>query len=192
MCWLCWLCWLLTFSLGLCCGTVGSDMGIVSSVAWCDCTQGAAGNLAAAVNAVQIQLLNLVYGHVARYLNDLENHATQTQFEDNLIAKTFCFQFINSYFSLFYVAFIKNYLELFGEKQECTLNLQGEPDCLSELSAQLSIIFLTRLVVGNATEALVPWFKFWMLQRKEARLAKKEHREAVKKSPAEIENDMQE
>ena len=91
---------------------------------------GAAGNLAAAVNAVQIQvrgcspracgcgcgcashahspclspqLLNLIYGRVARYLNKMENHATQTEFEDNLIAKTFCFQFINSYFSLFYI-----------------------------------------------------------------------------------------
>lgn len=38
---------------------------------------GAAGNIAAAVNAVQIQILNLVYGKVARKLNDLENHATQ-------------------------------------------------------------------------------------------------------------------
>jgi len=38
---------------------------------------------------------------------DPENHPTDTIYEDNLIAKTFCFQFINSFFNLFYVAFIK-------------------------------------------------------------------------------------
>lgn len=117
--------------------------------------------------------------------------ATRTQYEDNLIAKTFCFQFVNSYFNLFYVGFIKNYLQLFGETQQCTLNVLGEPDCISELSSQLSIIFLTRLVVGNTTEALVPWAKFWWKQRQEAKLAKAEHRENIVKSPAEVQFDLQ-
>ena len=36
-----------------------------------------------------------------------ENHRTDTEYEDNLIAKTFMFQFVNSYASLIYIAFIK-------------------------------------------------------------------------------------
>ena len=32
-----------------------------------------------------------------------ENHPTDTVYEDNLIGKTFLFQFVNSYFNLFYV-----------------------------------------------------------------------------------------
>lgn len=39
-----------------------------------------------------------------------ENHRTDTEYEDNLIAKTFMFQFVNSYASLVYIAFIKEHI----------------------------------------------------------------------------------
>lgn len=39
-----------------------------------------------------------------------ENHRTDTAYEDNLIAKTFMFQFVNSYASLVYIAFIKEHM----------------------------------------------------------------------------------
>lgn len=120
---------------------------------------GTAGYIAAFVNAVQIHILNMVYAKVARRLNDWENHPTDTVYEDNLIAKTFCFQFINSYFNLFYVAFIKNNVTLLGEKQTCKLNDNGIPDCLADLSSQLGTIFVTRLVLGNFLEVVLPWLK---------------------------------
>ncbi|CAM9653012.1 unnamed protein product, partial [Phaeothamnion confervicola] len=44
-------------------------------------------------NAIQIQVMNLVYGSMAIALNDHENHRTDTAYEDALIAKTFLFQF---------------------------------------------------------------------------------------------------
>ena len=37
----------------------------------------------------------------------LELHRTQTEHEDSLIAKTYIFQFVNFYSSLFYIAFFK-------------------------------------------------------------------------------------
>jgi hypothetical protein len=40
-------------------------------------------------------------------LNNFENWRTDTEYEDNLIAKTFVFQFVNSYAALIYIAFIK-------------------------------------------------------------------------------------
>ena len=36
-----------------------------------------------------------------------ENHRTDSSFESALIFKTFAFQFVNSYFSFFYIAFFK-------------------------------------------------------------------------------------
>ncbi len=44
-----------------------------------------------------------------------ENHRTQTQYETMLITKIFLFQFVNSYTSLYYVAFFKNGAKLWGQ-----------------------------------------------------------------------------
>lgn len=46
----------------------------------------------------------------------------------SLITKVCVFQFINSYISLFYVAFLKSSVKIFGETQACDKN-----DCLGEL-----------------------------------------------------------
>jgi hypothetical protein len=40
-------------------------------------------------------------------LNQWENHRTDTDYENHLILKTFLFQFVNSYASFFYIAFVK-------------------------------------------------------------------------------------
>ena len=41
--------------------------------------------------------MNIVYFKIAKWLNDKENHRTETEHEDQLIIKTFLFQFFNSY-----------------------------------------------------------------------------------------------
>ena len=94
--------------------------------------------------------MNAVYGDMAISMTERENHRTDTDFEDALIAKLFAFQFVNSYASFFYVAFIKN---LAGDPCEGT--------CMSELSAAIGVIFITRLVVGNAQEILMPLVMGW-------------------------------
>ncbi len=96
-------------------GTVNSLGGPVTSVA----------------NAVQIQLLNYFYSELAVWLTLRENHRTDTQYEDALITKLFAFQFINSYASFFYIAFIK---KLAGDP--CQYN-----SCMAELSMSLAIVF---------------------------------------------------
>ena len=118
-------------------------------------------HLAAAANAGQILALNEVVIVIAVALNNYENHRTDTEYEDNLIAKVFCFQFVNSFSSLFYIAFLKgkgafaldqcNYKK--GEVEAADNN------CMDELSAQLMIIFVSRLVIGNMTEVVIPWIK---------------------------------
>ena len=43
-----------------------------------------------------LQVMNIVYFKIAKWLNDKENHRTETEHEDQLIIKTFLFQFFNS------------------------------------------------------------------------------------------------
>jgi anoctamin-10/anoctamin-7 len=118
---------------------------------------GQGGNLiAAVVQAVQIQVLNYVYGLVSEKLNDYENHRTASDFEDSLIIKSFLFKFINSYNSLFYIAFFKQYDDT------------GCPDgdhCLTELQVQLGILFGTALVVNNTLEIVIPSIKTLVAER---------------------------
>jgi hypothetical protein len=47
-------------------------------------------------NTLWVSLMNLVYKQLAVLFNDLENHRTDTEHENALIAKTFVFQFCNS------------------------------------------------------------------------------------------------
>jgi hypothetical protein len=82
------------------------------------------------VTSLPPQILNQVYHELAVSLTDKENHRTDTEYEDALISKLFAFQFVNSYGSFFYIAFIKK-----GAGDPC----QGS--CMSELSLALAIIF---------------------------------------------------
>ena len=108
---------------------------------------GFGGIIASIANAVVIQVMNIIYGVVAIKLTNFENHRTDTNYEDSLIAKTFVFQFVNSYASLFYIAFVKPFI---GYLDPCIGH------CLVELQTNLGSIFMVRLAVGNLTEIGVP------------------------------------
>ncbi|OQR89416.1 hypothetical protein ACHHYP_06299 [Achlya hypogyna] len=107
--------------------------------------------IASTLNAIQIQVMNGLYMTIAVRLNNFENHRTDTQYEDNLIAKAFLFQFVNSYASLFYIAFIKVYVN------GCTDDNQG--GCIYDLMIALGIIFGLRLTSGNFFEAVLPYLQ---------------------------------
>jgi len=95
---------------------------------------------AGVLNAIIMLLLDNVYRKLAIKLNDWENHRTNTQHEKSLIIKIFAFQFVNSFCSLFWYAFV--------DKNSDSLELVGQ---------QLGILLIVRTVVGNAQELLVPW-----------------------------------
>jgi hypothetical protein len=116
------------------------------------------------VTAIQIQIMNNIYGKLAIQLNDYENHRTDTVYEDNMIAKSFCFQFVNSYAALFYIVFIKPFLQ---DIDPCVGN------CMTELQGTLGTIFLTRLCVGNLTEVGIPYFMAKQREKKETEGATK-------------------
>ena len=106
------------------------------------------GIIASLLNAIQISIMNELYGRVAIYLNNYENHRTDTDYEDSLISKTFIFQFVNSFSALFYIAFIKMTI------------LDEDPcvgDCMKELQTTLGTIFITRLATGSLISILGPY-----------------------------------
>ena len=63
-----------------------------------------------------------------------------TIYEDSLIAKTFMFQFVNSYSALFYICFVKPF---FQDTDPCIGN------CMSELQSTLGTIFLARIAINT-------------------------------------------
>jgi hypothetical protein len=133
-------------------------------------TSSSASIIASLANAVQIQVMNLIYGQVAVRLTDYENHRTDTEYEDSLIGKTFVFQFVNSFAALFYITFLKPYLiqdPCLGTSVRftlsssvphlhCPLSPLSQCRCLGELQTNLGTIFLTRLALGNSLKVSSP------------------------------------
>ena len=56
-----------------------------------------ASTVASILNSAQITIFNMIYLKLAGHLTKLENHRTDTQYEDNMIVKIFSFTFVNSF-----------------------------------------------------------------------------------------------
>lgn len=112
--------------------------------------------------AAFIQINNEFFMPMASYLNSKENHRTDTQYDDNLIAKVFLFQFINSYGSLFYVALLQGvvpeHIGLYAEPWRTT-RFDCKPLCFTAVGELLGTIFIVRVVFGNMNEVIVPYFR---------------------------------
>lgn len=59
------------------------------------------------LTAVQIKILSIIYSRVANWLTSWENHEKGSKYDYNLSLKIVIFEFINNYFSLYYLAFLK-------------------------------------------------------------------------------------
>ena len=63
---------------------------------------------ASCISLVVIIVLNAIYTVIAGRLTEYELPRTQQQFDDFYAFKVFCFQFVNYYSTLFYIAFFKD------------------------------------------------------------------------------------
>ncbi len=97
--------------------------------------------VASILNAGQIQVFNFLFQFLAAVLTDRENLRTDTQYEDAMIAKLFVFQFVNSYASFFYIAFIAKYQPSQPSAKENWQGDCGAEDCMRPLALNLGIIF---------------------------------------------------
>lgn len=66
-----------------------------------------------------------------------------------MIAKIFLFQFVNSYASFFFLAFVAENLG------DC-----DKSNCMENLGINLAIIFSTRLLTSNLFKLVVPYFMY--------------------------------
>ena len=133
--------------------------------------------VALVVNALLIIILGQIFKAVAKFLTDWENHRTDIEYEDSLIAKTFLFSFFNSYSTLMYYAFIKSgsVLTPGGRTQFCIASLQELADdptstfskeelleadsCYGAVGYSLFILFGVQIFVSNSIEVGLPFLK---------------------------------
>jgi hypothetical protein len=95
-----------------------------------------------------------------------------SEYDDSLITKLFVFQFINSYSSFYFLAFIAPYLprppQLSDDGVEANyVGECGSDDCMVPLSINLGIIFFMNLTVNNLIEASLPFLLNWNNKRTE-------------------------
>jgi anoctamin-1 len=104
--------------------------------------------------------LNVAYGHLARFLTNVEFQRTQTEYDESLALKIYLFQFVNYYSSLFYIAFLKgkfisypgNYYRIGKYRQEeCPYG-----GCFFDLTTQLVIIMIGKQFL-NAMQEMMPF-----------------------------------
>jgi hypothetical protein len=113
------------------------------------------------VSLVFIQLASRTYKPMAVRLTDWENHRTQTEYDDSLVVKNFMFEFINNYFTLFFIAFLMGNIDipfkdlwdylsrvvlkegLFPDEMTPCQNSKGETmtSCMGILQRQLLVVF---------------------------------------------------
>ena len=70
--------------------------------------------IASALNSLQIFVFGMICKASFTSLNNFENHRTDTEYEDAMIMKYLCFQFVNSFSSFYYIAFIASYVTVLG------------------------------------------------------------------------------
>lgn len=126
-----------------------------------------ASTVASILNTIQITLFNMIYQNMAISLTNAENLRTDTQYEDSMIVKLFVFQFINSYASFFFLAFIAQYLPPSPDAPDDYVGQCGYSDCMEPLSVNLAIIFGTRLILNNIIQIVQPWYESREKRKKE-------------------------
>ena len=112
----------------------------------------------ASLNAVQIKVLNIIYSTLAGKLNAWENHQKDYQATNSLAIKLILFDFVNNFFSIYYIAFIKSqkHFQFFFDDECITTGRR----CLSEIETQLYTTFGINLAF-NIIEIGLPWYSLY-------------------------------
>ncbi|XP_077983931.1 anoctamin-4-like isoform X2 [Glandiceps talaboti] len=115
--------------------------------------------ISSVLNSVSIMIMGKIYEILAYKLTDWENHRTQTSYDDALIIKLFAFQFVNSYVSLYYIAFFREQttsggiLDMGpGYEDSCT-----NDNCMSMLSFQVLVLMLLKPLPKFFKDVIMPW-----------------------------------
>lgn len=132
---------------------------------------------AALINLVIIMILTRIYHRLARWMVNMENPRTQTEYEASYTFKIFLFEFVNFYSSLIYIAFFKGRFFVHpgdadaraSEFYRIKTDVCDPAGCLSEVCIQLAIIMVGKQCFNNFVEILSP--KLWNWWRKRTQVA---------------------
>ena len=117
--------------------------------------------MASALNSIIILIANPLYFEFATFLCSCENHRTDFELYDSMVTKLFVFQFINSYASFIYLAFIAAYIQPAANTPDHFLGDCGYSNCMKPLAINLVFLFSIRLFVGNVTTIALPIFMYY-------------------------------
>ncbi|XP_035736234.1 anoctamin-4-like isoform X2 [Vespa mandarinia] len=137
---------------------------------------------AALINLVIIMILTRIYHRLARWMVNMENPRTQTEYESSYTFKIFLFEFVNFYSSLIYIAFFKGRFFVHPGDQDARsseffrikTDVCDPAGCLSEVCIQLAIIMIGKQCFNNFVEILSPKFLNWWRKRTQV-AATKDH-----------------
>lgn len=109
--------------------------------------------LVGGVNGVVIFVLNLIYNYIAVTLTDFENHQYINIWEESYAIKIFGFQFVNSYISLFAIAFYDEDIE--------------------DVAYTIGAIFVVKEILSYCSQIVWPYIRdCWRMSRLEKQFAK--------------------
>ena len=118
---------------------------------------------ASCLNLVAIYLLKFVYSKVAVWLTDWENPPTHSEYEDSFTWKMYSFHFVNTYASIFYIAFFKQSVHVIGTPGRYKriagifrLDSCSEQGCFLELCVQLLVIMVGQQLIRIFLEVGMP------------------------------------
>ena len=105
------------------------------------------------INTIQINFMSGFYQGIAKYFNDKENHRKETEYKNALALKLIIYDFVNSYYSIFFIGFIKR-SSIFGRTPGKCIGYHGNDSCSEEIKLQLYTIVFIKFI-----------FDFWELGR---------------------------
>jgi hypothetical protein len=93
--------------------------------------------ISALVNLVVMQVSGFLFNKMAKRLNNWENYRLQLEYDRNMVLKSFVFQFVNNYFVMFYIAYLRQVDGLLGIGKA----VNCDQSCLGQLQIKLFIVF---------------------------------------------------
>lgn len=115
--------------------------------------------LSAVTNLGLLTLFGVLYNLVSIRLNDWENHRLQSQYDFALVIKQSIFEFVNNYFIVFYISYLRQIQFFVGKAVSC------EYSCLDALQIKLFIIFTGKTYGLKILEYGLPYFNLWRKSR---------------------------
>ena len=116
---------------------------------------------AAGMNLVFIKILSYVYVKLAVILTNWENPRTKSEYHNALTFKMYVFEFVNTYSSLFYIAFFKSSLIIgkptkYNRMRDRRVEGCDPSGCLTDLCIQLAVIMIGKQILGFVLEFAYP------------------------------------